>query len=495
MNKTFSTGDTAADITVSRTNSLTSSLTGSNAGIAGEPVNDRHSALNQTAVKKVIAPCHHRQLNGLVRSAAAAGDRIAVAGGRHAMGGQQFLDGGILIDTSLMNRVIKFDAEAGLITVESGMRWPELIGFLKQAQIAEPLPWTIRQKQTGCDALSIGGALSANVHGRGLLSAPFVADVEEFELVTADGATVVCSRQENSQLFTLAIGGYGMFGLIATATLRLERRSLLERNVELVEAGQVISKLENYAANGATFGDFQFNIDSSSVDFLQHGILSTYRPVDSPGSLPGDNKLLTHDDWRELVYLAHTDKAAAFDRYAKHYLASNQQLYWSDTFQLSTYIDDYHTAIDKRMGSSCKGTEVISELYVPRDCLADFLKKAASFLQTAGANVIYGTVRLIKADHETFLPWARADYACIVFNLHVNHSVSGLATARQTFRGLIDLAASFNGSYYLTYHRYASAEQLRACYPQIAEFIRRKKFYDQGEVFSSDWYRQIVHCA
>lgn len=487
MNKAAAAADTAGSITSSRTSHT--------AGIAGEMVNDRHSALNQTVVKKVIAPCHHSQLNNLVCSAAAAGDQIAVAGGRHAMGGQQFLDGGILVDTSMMNRVIKFDAEAGLIIVEGGMRWPELIAFLKQAQIADPLPWTIRQKQTGCDALSIGGALSANVHGRGLMSAPFVADVEEFQLVTAGGATIVCSRQENSQLFALVIGGYGMFGLIATATLRLERRSLLERNVELVGADQVISKLENYAASGATFGDFQFNIDSNSDDFLQHGILSMYTPVDSANSLPGENKLLTHDDWRDLVYLAHINKAAAFDRYAKHYLASNKQLYWSDTFQLSTYIDDYHAALDERMGRSCKGTEVISELYVPRNCLAEFLKKAASFLQSAGANVIYGTVRLIKADRETFLPWAKSDYACIIFNLHVDHSVTGLATARQTFRGLIDLAVSFNGSYYLTYHRYASAEQLRACYPQITEFIRWKKFYDQGEVFSSDWYRQIVHCA
>jgi len=465
------------------------------AGIAGELVNDRHSALNQTVVKSVVTPSHCSQLSDLVSWAAAAGDKIAIAGGRHAMGGQQFLDGGILVDTSLINGVVKFDAEAGLLKVEGGMRWPELIGFLKQAQIDHPRPWTIRQKQTGCDALSIGGALSANVHGRGLASAPIASDVEEFELVTVGGATLTCNRQQNSQLFALVIGGYGMFGLIATATLRLERRSLLQRDVELIRADQIISQLESKAASGATFGDFQFNIDNSSADFLQYGILSTYRPVDSASVSPGENKLLSQSDWSELVYLAHVDKAAAFDKYARHYLASNKQLYWSDTFQLSTYIDDYHAVIDKRMGSSCKGTEIISELYVPRECLAAFLKKAACFLKAAGANVIYGTVRLIKADSETFLPWARADYACIVFNLHVDHSVTGLASARQIFRGLIDLAVSLNGSYYLTYHRYASAEQLLACYPQISEFVRLKKFYDPSEVFFSDWYRQIVHCA
>lgn len=71
-----------------------------------------------------------------------------------------------------------FDDVAGLITVQAGMMWPDLVAHLKQTQ-----RWSIRQKQTGCDALTIGGALSSNVHGRGLVFKPIVDDIEDFTII------------------------------------------------------------------------------------------------------------------------------------------------------------------------------------------------------------------------------------------------------------------------------------------------------------------------
>jgi hypothetical protein len=46
---------------------------------------------------------------------------------------------------------------------------------------------------------------------------------------------------------------------------------------------------------------------------------------------------------------------------------------------------------------------------------------------TTDVDVVYGTVRLIRRDVETFLPWARDDYACVVFNLHTTHDATGIA--------------------------------------------------------------------
>src|SRR3989475_3278068 len=110
------------------------------------------------------------------------------------------------------NRVLGFDAARGLIDVEAGIQWPELMRHLVDAQQGAAQQWGIRQKQTGADRLSIGGALAANAHGRGLLFKPFVGDVESFVLVDADGIPRTCSREENAELFRLAIGGDGRVG-------------------------------------------------------------------------------------------------------------------------------------------------------------------------------------------------------------------------------------------------------------------------------------------
>ena len=159
-------------------------------------VNDVHSKLNATSVRAVVRPTHHEALPGLVRRAREEGVAISIAGGRHAMGGQQFGDGTLLVDTRVMNRILAFDAERGLVTVEAGTQWPELIDYLLRAQAGRPRPWGIVQKQTGADRLSIGGAIAANVHGRGLRFPPFVSDLEAFTLVDARGEVRRCSRAD-----------------------------------------------------------------------------------------------------------------------------------------------------------------------------------------------------------------------------------------------------------------------------------------------------------
>jgi FAD/FMN-containing dehydrogenase len=132
---------------------------------------------------------------------------------------------------------------------------------------------------------------------------------------------------------------------------------------------------------------------------------------------------------------------------------------------------------------------VITELYVPRRQLASFLRSLRAELHDARADVIYGTIRLIERDNETFLPWAKQDYACVILNLHVTHAPPELARAADTFRRLIDVAIAFDGSYYLTYHKWATREQVEACYPQFQRFLELKKEYDPDEVFQSNWYR------
>ena len=53
-------------------------------------------------------------------------------------------------------------------------------------------------------------------------------------------------------------------------------------------------------------------------------------------------------------------------------------------------------------------------------------------------------------------------------------------------------AIEFDGSYFLTYHRYARRDQFLRCYPQMPEFLRRKRAFDPDERFSSDWHRHQV---
>jgi FAD/FMN-containing dehydrogenase len=466
-------------------------------------VNDIHSQLNATRVAAVVTPRDVSELAAAVARAGRDGQSVSIAGGRHAMGGQQFGEASVLIDTRALARVVAFDAEHGLITAEAGILWPALMEYLERVQRdsggapedpRDPRPvqhphWGIVQKQTGADRLSLGGALACNAHGRGLNLKPIVDQVESFDLLDATGAVRTCSRHEHAELFRLVIGGYGLFGIVTRLQLRLRPRCKVERVVVLGETADIMDRFEERVRDGYLYGDFQFATDDTRDSFLRRGVFSCYRPVPPATPLTANPTRFHPDDWARLTRYSHTNKRLAFDFYTSRYLQTSGQIYWSDSQLSAAYLDNYHADIDRTTGAKVKGSEMITEIYVERTKLAAFMEDARESLRAHRANVIYGTVRLIEKDDETFLAWARERYACIIFNLHVDHTPADIDRAADAFRTLIDLGIRHGGSYYLTYHRWARRDQVERCYPQLPEFLKRKREFDPGEVFQSNWYR------
>ena len=450
-------------------------------------VNDVHSQLNRTRVRELLTPRTRDELAQIVRSASQKALPISVSGCRHSMGGQQFATDSICFDTRSLDRVISFDREHGLIEAEAGIQWPKLIRTYLDAQADSAKQWGIAQKQTGADTFTLGGSLSSNVHGRGLAMKPLISNVESFTLINAQGKSMRCSRDENNELFRLAIGGYGLFGLIDTVTLRLVPRQKLRRVVEIISASNLPKRFQERIAETFVYGDFQFSVDEKSPDFLQRGVFSCYQRIDEHEPMVAKRQL-RDEDWLELLRLAYTDREKAFKRYSDYYLSTNGQTYWSDTNQLSPYLPDYAQKIRNQIGGD-ESSLIITEIYVPRADLPDFLAQAAELLRSNRTIVIYGTVRLIEKDNESFLAWAKEPYACIIFNLLTLHTPTGIEASAHALRGLIDLAIARGGSYYLTYHKFAKAEQVMACYPQFKEFLELKRKYDPAECFQSDWYR------
>ena len=453
-------------------------------------VNDVHTQLNPTLVRSVTPVSSLPGLRRVIRQAASDGRSVSIAGGRHAAGGQQFATDVELIDTRELHRVLHFDPTAGTIEVETGIQWPEFIDFLKSIRDEKTKAWTVAQKQTGTDRLSVGGALSSNAHGRGLTLPPFISNVISFVLMDATVQCHTCSRHENPELFKTAIGGYGLFGFIYSVKLQLAPLRKVRRVVRLAQVAELPSAIPELVQKGFLYGDFQFAIDSKSDDFVNRGILSAYEPVPDATPMPPGQKKLSAEEWDMLIYLAHTDPTRAFDVYSNHYLATSGQIYTSESQYVSDYFDNYHQKLDARLGVPVPATEVLSELYVPRDLLQQFMSDARADLRRSDAPpLIYGSVRFIEKDNECFLAWAKQSYACVIFNLHTPHTPEGKERTANAFRRLIDLAIRYNGSFYLTYHRYATREQVLACYPQFSEFLQRKLQYDPHERFKSDWYR------
>lgn len=316
---------------------------------------------------------------------------------------------------------------------------------------------------------------------------PFVQDIVSFNLINASGELLHVSRTENAELFSLAIGGYGLFGLVQQVEMQLVKRQALQRKVAVIPVSSLAEQFQDRILNGFVYGDFQFMTDEKSTDFLQTGVFSCYQPTTQTPMT--ENRFLSKDDWNKLLLLAHVNKAEAFKRYSDYYLSTDGQCYWSDTHQLGFYNEKYIEYIRSFFPDWRQGSLMITEVYVPLTDISTFMMAVANDAALKSINIIYGTVRLIKKDDETYLPWAKQDYACIIFNLSVPHTNTGFQYAADYFSRLIDHALAFNGSFFLTYHRYARRDQILKAYPQFKSFLDMKLKYDPNERFQSNWYQ------
>ncbi len=122
---------------------------------------------------------------------------------------------GTLIASRRHNRILSFDPGSGTIRCEAGAILADLL--------ARAVPHRFFLPVTPATGLvTVGGAVANDVHGgnhhaRG----SFGNHVRRLTLLRSTGERLVCSPEENAELFAATIGGLGLTGLILDVELRL----------------------------------------------------------------------------------------------------------------------------------------------------------------------------------------------------------------------------------------------------------------------------------
>ncbi|MGA7192927.1 MAG: FAD-binding oxidoreductase, partial [Anaerolineales bacterium] len=125
--------------------------------------------------------------------------------------------GGIVLDMSAMNHIIKWDPQAGSVTAEPGATIEQLW------QRVEPDGWW-PPVVSGTMYTTLGGCLGANIHGKNNFKVgPIGEHVIEFTAILPNGSEIICSPQNNSDLFYAMISGLGMLGIFTAITLQMKR--------------------------------------------------------------------------------------------------------------------------------------------------------------------------------------------------------------------------------------------------------------------------------
>jgi cytokinin dehydrogenase len=175
----------------------------------GRTVNRRPGAVARCTsaeeVAEVVRFCRERKIP------------VTPRGQAHTQSGQATSDGGVLLDTSVMNTIDEIDEAGETATVGCGVVWRDLVSATLEKGL-------IPRVLTNNLGVQVSGTLS--MAGLGVASFRYgtqADNVDELQVVTGTGEIVICSRERNRDLFDVVRCGLGQFGVITRAKIRLRR--------------------------------------------------------------------------------------------------------------------------------------------------------------------------------------------------------------------------------------------------------------------------------
>ncbi len=440
---------------------------------------DDVSRMNKTQVSEVWevpadSQAAEQQLRELLEKAQASGLRVAIAGARHSMGGHTIYPGGIAINMLPFAR-IELDAGKDILHAQAGARWSEIIPYLDERGRS------IEVMQSD-NSFTVGGSLSVNCHGWQYGRPPIASTVESFRLLKADGAIVRCSRRENPQLFSLALGGYGLFGVILDVDLRVVPNERLRAEQYVVPVDGSLKSFERKILEKPGVSLVYARLNISPDQLFQEVILTLFYP--EPGGEipalvePGSLQL------RRAVF-----RGSAESDYGKklRWAAETrlQPLLAGKIFSRNQLLNE---SVEWYLNRSADSTDILHEYFIPRSGASGFLSELRKIVPQHKGDLLNVTVRDVNPDRDTFLRYA--DQPMVAFVMFFNQARTATADARMESmtREMIDSAISHGGRYYLPYRLHATVRQLHRAYPQAREFFELKRQYDPRETFQNQFY-------
>lgn len=186
------------------------------------------SNLNETEIYCLFYPRTTNDIEYLISKAKSQGRTISIRGQAHTMGGQTLPSKrskktNYVCDLKYMNNV-EYDESTKEVLVEAGATWAHVINKLNLYGRSPVI------MQSYC-TFSVAGTISVNAHGI-TSDDTMIESVISIEYIDTDGKREECSREKNAELFSLVIGGYGLFGIITR--LRLKTVANVKTSLEYI---------------------------------------------------------------------------------------------------------------------------------------------------------------------------------------------------------------------------------------------------------------------
>lgn len=454
----------------------------------GGLINDA-SCLNKTAIYGIVKVNQTDDIKTALTFAKENNLKITPAGERHSMGGQSFLQNGIVLDMRNFNEM-KLDKDKKILTVQSGAKWADVQEMLDTEGLSVKAMQSI-------NIFTVGGTLSVNAHGIAHNPGQIAPTVKSMHIMSAEGNILTASPTENAELFSHALGGYGLFGVILDVDLEVVPNEIYKWSTNYIDYKDFPDFYAKNIADNDKLGLMYARISISPTSYLTETAIHTFEKTESTETIP---PLVTVKLTWFGRFIINFSKTGDFGKWLRWTLEKNLEpkvhtcVSRNEAMSANEVCDvSRNQQMYDSMGylkNKLADTDILQEYFIPPEKMTDFVDGLRSTVLANNANLLNITIRIVHKDTITALPYAKDDRFAFVlyFNQKLNETDSKIL--QKTTADLIDLAENLGGTFYLPYQLYYSGEQLRKAYPEVDAFFTTKKTYDPSEIFMNKWYEK-----
>ena len=426
----------------------------------------KHLTISKPAQDDLIA-----RIRAELKEAAEAGRPFAASVARHSMGGQSLPRDGTAI--SLDGGPLEMDTAAKTYRTSAANRWWDVIRILDARGFSPAV------MQSNSD-FGVGSTFCVNAHGWPVPHGPFGSTVKAIRMVLADGTLIQCSRTENAELFGLAMGGYGLFGIIVDLEVEMTPNLLLEPRFERMTPEKFADSFTHAIDTDPSLAMAYGRMSVSRKKFFDDALMVTYRPVaNQPTTLPQVMSSGKLTGLENEIYRAQTGWEVA------------KGLRWFMEARIGPAITGGNATRNSLMAepvanlaqTDLRRTDILHEYFVAPERFGEFVAACRDIIPKSRAEFLNVTLRYVAEDHTPVLTIAPVRRIAAVMSFSQEASPEGEIDMIQTTEALIDRVTAIGGAFYLPYRLHARRDQVEKAYPNAAAFAAAKRRYDPTLLF------------
>jgi FAD/FMN-containing dehydrogenase len=421
----------------------------------------KHLTISKPAQDDLIA-----RIRAELKEAAEANRPFAASVARHSMGGQSLPRDGTAV--TLDGGPLEMDTTAKTYRTSAGNRWSDVI------RILDPKGFSPAVMQSNSD-FGVGSTFCVNAHGWPVPHGPFGSTVKAIRLVLADGTLMQCSRTENAELFGLAMGGYGLFGVIVELDVEMTENLLLRPKFERMAPERFASEFTRVIDGDHSLAMAYGRMSVSRKNFFDDALMVTYRPVaNPPAPLPAVASAGKLTGLENDIYRAQTGWEVA------------KGLRWFMESRLGPAVTGGAATRNSLMAEpvvnlaqkDMRRTDILHEYFVAPERFGEFVSACRDIIPRARAEFLNVTLRYVAEDKTPSLTIAPVRRIAAVMSFSQEVTPEGEIDMMQTTEALIDRVTAIGGAFYLPYRLHARRDQVEKAYPTVSDFVAAKRRYD-----------------